>query len=222
MKTVTKYLLDIPLPRMIRVRQGFDAKELEDPKGVLLEQLAAEGVAERVKPGMRVGITAGSCGIDNMPLYLRTLCDWVKEQGGQPFIIPAMGSHGGATAEGQRQLLSLYGITEETMGAPILDSIEVVQIDVTEDGVPCYMAKTALEADAIILCNRIKPPYHLPPHLRIRTGQNVRHRPGQARRGIGRPRGRLGRFRPYAGGRLPEALCHGEDHFRRGPVGKRL
>lgn len=157
MKTVTKYLLDIPLPRMIRVRQGFDVKELEDPKGVLLEQLAAEGVADRVKPGMRVGITAGSRGIDNMPLYLRTLCDWVKEQGGQPFIIPAMGSHGGATAEGQRQLLSLYGITEETMGAPILDSIEAVQIDVTEDGVPCYMAKTALEADAIILCNRIKP-----------------------------------------------------------------
>lgn len=157
MKSITKYLLDIELPKMIRVRQGFDAAELENPAEELLRQLAAEGVATRVRPGMRVGITAGSRGIDNMPLCLRTLCDWVKSLGGRPFIIPAMGSHGGATAEGQRQMLAGYGITEESMGAPILDSMETVQIATTEDGTPCYMAKTALEADAIILCNRIKP-----------------------------------------------------------------
>jgi len=156
MKPVTKYLSNIELPKMIRVRQGLDAETLADPKAVLLEQLAAEGVAERIKPGMSVAITAGSRGISNMKLCLRTLCDWVKELGGEPFIFPAMGSHGGGSAEGQRQMLAGYGITEESMGVPIKDSMEVVQVDVTDDGVPCFMAKVAHEADAIILCNRIK------------------------------------------------------------------
>lgn len=156
MKPVTKYLSNIELPKMIHVRQSLDAQTLENPKEVLLEQLAAEGVADRIKPGMSVAITAGSRGISNMPLCLRTLCDWVKELGGEPFIFPAMGSHGGGSAEGQRQMLAGYGITEESMGVPIKDSMEVVQVDVTDDGVPCYIAKVAHETDAIILCNRIK------------------------------------------------------------------
>lgn len=96
---------------------------LVDAKSELLRQLTLEGVANRVKPGMRVGLTADSRGIDNMPICMRTLCDWVKGLGGEPFIIPAMGSHGGGTAEGRRSLLAGYGITEETMGVPILDSM---------------------------------------------------------------------------------------------------
>lgn len=150
---------EAPLPRMVRVCQHFDAPRLDDIEGAVAEQLRMlEG---KIRPGMRVGITAGSRGIANMARILKAAGEVVRRAGGRPFIIPAMGSHGGATAEGQAELLAGYGITEETTGMPIVSSMEVRQIgtlgDARDPGPAVYASVTALEADGLIICNRVKP-----------------------------------------------------------------
>lgn len=104
----------------------------------------------------RVAITAGSRGIANMPMILRACGDAVREFGGDPFIMPAMGSHGGATAEGQRDVLAGYGITRDTVGMPIVSSMDVQEIGCVGD-MPVFMSTTALEADHVLLVNRVKP-----------------------------------------------------------------
>jgi hypothetical protein len=106
---------------------------------------------------MRIAITGGSRGISNLPLFLRLLADELKNNGAIPFIVPAMGSHGGATAEGQRELLERMGITEEYVGIPIQSSMETVQIGIASNGLPVVVDKLAWEADGIFLVNRIKP-----------------------------------------------------------------
>jgi hypothetical protein len=110
----------------------------------------------RVTRGDRIAITAGSRGIANMPLILRACGDAIREVGGDPFIMPAMGSHGGATAEGQRDVLIGYGITRESVGMPIVSSMDVQQIGSIDD-LPIYLSTTALEADQVLLVNRVKP-----------------------------------------------------------------
>lgn len=106
---------------------------------------------------MSIAVTAGSRGVANMALTIRTVCDFLKELGCKPFIIPAMGSHGGSTAEGQRMILSSFGITEETMGVPIVSSMEAVCIYEFEDGFKVYVDKNAHEAEGIVVLNRVKP-----------------------------------------------------------------
>src|SRR5919202_416539 len=149
---------EAPLPRMVRVRQRFDAPVLEDVESAVKEQLAL--LHGRVQPGMRIGITAGSRGIANIARVLRAAGEAVRRWGGQPFIIPAMGSHGGATAEGQTEVLAGYGVTEQTTGMPVVSSMDVRQIgqlgDDGEPGPAVYMSVTALEADGLIICNRVK------------------------------------------------------------------
>ena len=113
-------------------------------------------ILDRVALDDRVAITAGSRGIANMPAILRACGEAIREVGGDPFIVPAMGSHGGATAEGQRDMLVGYGITRETVGMPIVSSMEVQQIGAIDD-MPIYVSTTALEADHILLVNRVKP-----------------------------------------------------------------
>ena len=113
-------------------------------------------ILDRVALDDRVAITAGSRGIANMPAILRACGEAIREAGGDPFILPAMGSHGGATAEGQRDMLVGYGITRETVGMPIVSSMEVQQIGAIDD-MPIYVSTTALEADHILLVNRVKP-----------------------------------------------------------------
>ena len=115
-----------------------------------------EPILDRVALNDRVAITAGSRGIANMPAILRACGEAIREAGGDPFILPAMGSHGGATAEGQRDMLVGYGITRETVGMPIVSSMEVQQIGAVDD-MPVYFSTTALEADHILLVNRVKP-----------------------------------------------------------------
>src|SRR5207244_3295961 len=110
----------------------------------------------RVKPGARVAITAGSRGIANIAQILKACGAAVRDAGGEPFIMPAMGSHGGATADGQRDVLAGYGITRDSVGMPIVSSMEVEQIGDIE-GTPVFMSVTALEADHILLVNRVKP-----------------------------------------------------------------
>jgi len=113
-------------------------------------------IMDRVALDDRVAITAGSRGVANMPAILRACGDAIREAGGDPFIVPAMGSHGGATAEGQRDLLASYGITRETVGMPVVSSMDVQQIGAVDE-VPVYTSTTALEADHVLLVNRVKP-----------------------------------------------------------------
>ena len=145
------------LPKMYRIRQTFERPLVKDIRGMVQSELKKLSLEKKVKPDQRVAITAGSRGVANMAEILKATVDFLKPLGAKPFIFPAMGSHGGATAEGQSALLAHYHITESSMGVPVLSSMEAVEIGKTEDGVPVYVDRHALEADHIIVVNRIKP-----------------------------------------------------------------
>ena len=157
--TVSRLLREVPLPGMFHASQTFPDThiEREDIEKVIFEEIERSGMASRIHPGMRIAVTAGSRGIRNVDEITRSVVACVRAHGADPFIVPAMGSHGGATAEGQRELLAGYGITEETMGCPILSSMETVFLGNSELGKPVYMDKNAYEADGVILSCRLKP-----------------------------------------------------------------
>ena len=157
MSTIDRLLDPIPIPRLVKVRQSFERPKVADVAGELVRQLQASGAFSRVKAGDRVAITAGSRGITGLPLVLKTVAAEVRKSGGEPFLFPAMGSHGGATAEGQRDMLAGMGITEETVGAPIRASMETVEIGVSSNGFPVHLDRFAAEAEGIVVVNRIKP-----------------------------------------------------------------
>ncbi len=159
MSVVSDLLKDVAMPEMIPVRQHFDETCIppEDIPAVVRREMTQEKILSRFAPGMRVAVTAGSRGIANIPLILASVVAVLKEAGTSPFIVPAMGSHGGATAEGQRAVLTSYGITEETVGCPILSSMETVEIGRTETGRPVRIDRHACEADGIVVCGRVKP-----------------------------------------------------------------
>ena len=149
--------LNIPLPKMSRVKQIFDNQKIDDIPLVLKEAFKKEGVKERVKPGQVVAVGCGSRGIANIALIVRTVVQELVALGAKPFIFPCMGSHGAATAEGQHDVLGSYGITEEKMGVPIKSSMETVIVGSLEDSTPVFMDRLASEADGIVVINRIKP-----------------------------------------------------------------
>lgn len=151
-----KLVENFPLPPMALVRQIFDATKIEDPQAALAEVLKAP-VTGSVKPGMRVAITAGSRGVAQLVSLLGGIVAFVKSKGAYPFIVPAMGSHGGATDEGQEMTLTRLGVTEQSVGCPVRSSMETVEIGVLENGMSVRMDKLAHEADGIIVFNRIKP-----------------------------------------------------------------
>ena len=155
MSEITKMLAGHSIPKVAKVRQTFNNDVLEDVEGILLRGL--EESCAPIKPGARIAITCGSRGIDQYVLLIKTVVAFVKSKGGQPILIPSMGSHGGATAEGQTEVLRRYGITEESVGAPVVSSMEVKEIGRTPKGLPVYIDKNACEADGIILVNRVKP-----------------------------------------------------------------
>ena len=157
--TVSRLLRDIALPRMFHAAQMFPDAHIErgDIRRAIFEEIERGGVADRVKPGMRIAITAGSRGIRNVDEITRSVVEFVKSRGAVPFIVPAMGSHGGATAEGQREVLAGYGITEEVMGCEIRSSMEVMLLGHSELGKPVYMDRNAWESDGVILSCRLKP-----------------------------------------------------------------
>ena len=153
-------LKDVTLPRMFRATQTFPNDHIKDVAAETRARLKAAGVLPLIRPGMTIAITGSSRGISNMNVILREVVSFLKEAGANPFIIPAMGSHGGSTAEGQRQILTGYGITEEFCGCPIRSSMETVHLgDVTDNGtvLPVYIDRLAYEADGIVAVNRIKP-----------------------------------------------------------------
>jgi Lactate racemase N-terminal domain len=143
-------------PKVVKIRQKFPRPRVENVEEELREQLGREEISSTIEPGMSVALTAGSRGIAEIEGILRCLVEILKEMEAEPFIVPAMGSHGGATAEGQVEILESLGVTEEFCGAPIRSSMEVVEIGETERGVPVYMDRIASEADGVVLVNRIK------------------------------------------------------------------
>ncbi len=156
---VAELVKDTCVPKMFRVKQVFPRPKIEKEEipGLIENLLSQEKFASRVKPGMRIAITAGSRGVANVALTTRCIANFVKTRRPLPFVVPAMGSHGGATAEGQKALLAGYGVTEEYVGCPVLSSMEVKKIGVNEEGGDVYIDKNAAEADGIILGCRIKP-----------------------------------------------------------------
>lgn len=146
----------IELPNMVPVRQHFSRQEVQDPKAALEEALQNANREQVIRPGMRIAITAGSRGIDHIADYLKWIGEFLRAQGAEPFIVPAMGSHGGATAPGQIQVLEGFGITEESVGMPICASMDTVLVGTSPNGLPAYMDRFAYEADGVILINRIK------------------------------------------------------------------
>ncbi|MDR7869691.1 MAG: lactate racemase domain-containing protein [Tissierellaceae bacterium] len=139
------------------VKQNFNNEKIENVREEVIKELDSIEANKLITPNMKIGVTAGSRGISNIVTITRTICDYIKDAGGTPYIIPAMGSHGGATAEGQLHVLESLGITEESMGCPIKSSMEVVQLGTTESGVPVYFDKVAYSMDGVIVVNRIKP-----------------------------------------------------------------
>lgn len=144
-------------PRMLRIRQNFYAPKIEDVPAEVEQQLAALNLASKVQSGQTVAITAGSRGIANIAVITKAICDHVKSLDATPVIIPAMGSHGGGTAEGQREIIEGYGITEEFTGAEIRSSMETVVVDETPQGIPVHFDKQAFNCDHVIVAGRVKP-----------------------------------------------------------------
>ena len=147
----------VVLPRMVKIRQKYDPYQIQDVPGHLRRELEGKVKDKGSLAGKEIAITAGSRGIPFYQEITRTLVDWLKAQGAKPFIVPSMGSHAGATAEGQVEMLATYGITEENMGCPIRASMEVEELGVLEDGTPIYCDKYAYHSDGIVVVNKVKP-----------------------------------------------------------------
>jgi hypothetical protein len=150
-------LREVTIPRFVRVSQNFDPTNIGDISRAIAAEFAKPFVDSSIKEGMRVAITVGSRGLANIPQITRDVVEEVKKRGGKPFVVPAMGSHGGATDAGQKQLLEGMGVTESYIGAPILSSMQTIVVGKTEDGKPVHVDKHAGEADGIVVMGRVKP-----------------------------------------------------------------
>ncbi|RBW67964.1 lactate racemase domain-containing protein [Bacillus taeanensis] len=144
-------------PRFAKIKQTFHVESLTNIPAVMAEQFQSVRADEKIKPGMEIAITVGSRGIANIPLIVKSTAEEIKKRGATPFIIPAMGSHGGATAEGQIEVLDGLGVTEESTGCEIRSSMDVVEIGETSAGIPVYIDQHAYNADGIIVMGRVKP-----------------------------------------------------------------
>lgn len=145
------------LPRMLRLRRTFEAQRVDDVAAEVDRQLGSLNLSAQVTAGQTVALTAGSRGIANIAVLMRAAVDHFKKLGAVPFIVPAMGSHGGGTAEGQCKLLEDYGITEDNVGAEIRASMDTVVVAETPQGVPVHFDRHAYEADHVVVCGRVKP-----------------------------------------------------------------
>jgi lactate racemase-like protein len=149
--------LDIDLPRMVDVRQKFDAVHLGDIAATVANEFQRPEVRARVKTGQAIAVGCGSRGIANIAMIVKCVIRELQALGARPFIFPAMGSHGAATAEGQKKVLEGYGITEATTGVPVRATMDTVIVGKLADGTPVHMDRFAAEADGVVIINRIKP-----------------------------------------------------------------
>ena len=150
----------INYPRMLRVSQKFDSSRLENIPQKIVAELDKIQIKSQIKPDATVALMVGSRGITDIVTVIKTIADELKKIGAKPFIIPSMGSHGGATASGQQAILKHLGLTEETVGIPIRSTMEVIPVgEISEFGTsfPVYVDQYAYEADHIVVINRIKP-----------------------------------------------------------------
>jgi hypothetical protein len=145
------------LPRFQRIGQEFSRPQVEDIQKVVFDEISALPGIREICKGKQIAITAGSRGISQIPQILAAISSCLKEFEAQPFIVPAMGSHAGATADGQEQMLANLGITQATTGAPVRSSMEVIEVGRLPNGMPVYVDRTAASADGIVICNRVKP-----------------------------------------------------------------
>lgn len=143
------------VPRFFPVQQSVPADEIPDLAAALAEQF--QRLDGRMRPGMRIAITVGSRGLTRMAELVALTVQELRRRGAEPFVIPAMGSHGGATAEGQREVLAGYGVTEVTVGCPVLSSMDAVQLGSTPNGCPVFCDALAARSDGILVFNRVKP-----------------------------------------------------------------
>lgn len=163
-RVITNLLKDVKIPKMVKVHQKFERPKIEtdDIPDMIFSQFSQEKFASKIKPGMNICITCGSRGISNISLIIKSIADFCKSKGANPFVVPAMGSHGGATAEGQLEILTSLGVTEDVIGCPIKSSMETVVVghtvvgDILPEEVEVRIDKNAAESDGIILCGRIK------------------------------------------------------------------
>ena len=154
---IERILEGVPLPEVVPVRQSFPASPIGDVASAVERALIEGGLADMVRPGQRVALAVGSRGLANLPELVRLLAAAVRRCGAVPFAVPAMGSHGGASAAGQMQLLAKMGVTEEVIGAPIRASMEVVALGEAVPGLPAYCDRLAAAADATLILGRVKP-----------------------------------------------------------------
>lgn len=157
MGILQELLKDIPMPNMLKVKQHFDNEQIDDITAALQEKLDQEKIKSQIKPGMSIAVAVGSRGVDRIVDITAATVAFLKDLGAEPFIVPSMGSHGGATAEGQTDVLRHLGITEETVGAEIRSTMEVVKLGELQNGLPVYIDQYASEADGLVVINRIKP-----------------------------------------------------------------
>jgi hypothetical protein len=148
---------EVRFPKMHFAQRGVDVPRLTDVRGAIVAELGRLGLQERIHPGMRVAVTAGSRGIANNVLLLSTVVSELTRVGARPFLIPCMGSHGGAIPEGQLEVLKSLGVTEESVGCPIISQMDVVELAHTPEGIPIYVDKVAAGSDGIVVINRVKP-----------------------------------------------------------------
>lgn len=147
----------MPYPRMMRIRQRFEAPQVDDIPAAVRAEVAKLDLGSRVDKGQTVAISVGSRGIFSIALIIKSLVEELKKLGLEPFLVPAMGSHGGGTAEGQRAIIEGYGVTEEYTGAPIRATMDTVQVGQTGEGVPVFFDKYAYAADHVVVVGRVKP-----------------------------------------------------------------
>lgn len=141
---------------ILLVRQNFPDRRVRDIPAEVFKQLASAPFTARLRPGSRIAIGVGSRGITNIATIARSAVEFWKSRGTKPFIFPAMGTHGAATAEGQADVLAHYGIIEDTMGCPIISSLDVVPLGKTPEGIETFMDRNAYESDGVMLCPRVK------------------------------------------------------------------
>src|SRR5439155_3068063 len=147
----------IAFPRMSAVRQRFPAPSPLDIAATVRREFKTQNVLARLKPGAQIAVAVGSRGISNIKSIVSAVLEVVKAADAKPFIVPAMGSHGGATPQGQIGVLESYGITEESLDVPIRASMEVERIGASADGVEVFCSVEALRSDGIVIVNRVKP-----------------------------------------------------------------
>ena len=156
MSQINEILDNIKLPQIMKVKQVFDDTKIENVPEYLNQKLIEKQIKDKIKPGMKIAITGGSRGISNYQDLMKTVVDFIYKCGATPFVVPAMGSHGGGTDEGQANMLKKLGITKETVGCDIISSMEVVEVGRTSKDLPVYIDKNVASADGIILLNRVK------------------------------------------------------------------